>query len=373
MRDVEARRQRDEPRPFAPRWSLPAGLRAARLTRLATSLLIASLTAPQCAHASAEAHELVPTRVTRTVRRLTNRIVVIETRDDVFETTADHPFAQDSAGGGRWTPAGQLRVGDRLLRGAAPGSPSQILRIELRTTLSARPVYNLTVRPAHIYCVGHDAVLVHNTPACSRLDALAEIAVQTEVSDSAPWVNDQIRTPQGRANCVYCSLAALSGVQVQDYIAHHGIIQQLDGVPGSLLPHLILGGLSDTRTTRPFHWHMPDVRWPNRASSDRLSSAAMRTMRRTRETTFLVDISYSIPGEHGQFEGRHSVVAVRRQTSNGSPYIEFIDFQQVPPRLSRALPLDTEGVDVYPVDTNWQESPLFLQALVNGEETDQIF
>jgi hypothetical protein len=79
-----------------------------------------------------------------------------------IQTTPEHPFYVVGKG---WTPAGELRVGDRIRRADESFGVVEALRFER----NPQAMYNLTVSHAHTFYVGKGEWLVHNTCAGSRL------------------------------------------------------------------------------------------------------------------------------------------------------------------------------------------------------------
>ncbi len=72
-----------------------------------------------------------------------------------IETTPEHPFYVEGKG---WTPAGDLRTGDKIRR--ADGTTGTVwLKWNLH---KPQTMYNLTVDTAHTYFVGEGQWLVHN-------------------------------------------------------------------------------------------------------------------------------------------------------------------------------------------------------------------
>src|SRR5262249_22689706 len=75
---------------------------------------------------------------------------------EVLGLTATHPVWSADRNG--WVPAGELRVGERLL--AADGSTPVVESFRLRP--EPEPVYNLEVEGDHCFRVGRQGLLVHN-------------------------------------------------------------------------------------------------------------------------------------------------------------------------------------------------------------------
>lgn len=96
-------------------------------------------------------------------------IVELVIDGETITTTPEHPFFTPD---GEWVLAGELRVGDRVVR--ADGIAGTV---EATTSIHAPQVmYNLTVGAAHTFFVGHGDWLVHNVE-CSIL------AVNSQYSD----------------------------------------------------------------------------------------------------------------------------------------------------------------------------------------------
>ena len=101
---------------------------------------------------------LVTRRVTKTSRHI-SPVLDLDVGGRMIGTTAEHPFYADGRG---WTPARELRVGDRLWTEA--GDWVRVDRVEDTGRVAA--VYNLEVEGDHTYFVGADdwnwAVWSHN-------------------------------------------------------------------------------------------------------------------------------------------------------------------------------------------------------------------
>jgi hypothetical protein len=82
-----------------------------------------------------------------------SEVLVIEMDGDSISCTPRHRFYLD-----RWTPACELKIGDRLL--CMDGNRVQVTAI--RQALGSRRVYNIGVEGAHNYFVGRYGILVHN-------------------------------------------------------------------------------------------------------------------------------------------------------------------------------------------------------------------
>lgn len=95
------------------------------------------------------------------------------------EATPRHPFY--CVNSHSWVAAGELRSGDLLMTFTGDTLPVQEV---VRSVRTSAPVYNLTVEGAHTYFVGvgdGEAVLVHNTCAYRKGDALYEIGTYREL------------------------------------------------------------------------------------------------------------------------------------------------------------------------------------------------
>lgn len=96
-----------------------------------------------------------PHRVRMLYERATDTLLLITTSTgEVIQTTPNHPFYSAA----RWTPAGQLKTGDKLAD--ANGQPIEIRRISRQ--IGSFRVYNLEVTQAHTYYAGRSNILVHN-------------------------------------------------------------------------------------------------------------------------------------------------------------------------------------------------------------------
>ncbi|MCX7399328.1 MAG: polymorphic toxin-type HINT domain-containing protein [Planctomycetales bacterium] len=81
----------------------------------------------------------------------------IEGSDEPIGTTASHPFWSEDRR--QFVAAGELRVGENLL--LADDTTRRVESITLRPTRET--VYNIEVDGEHVFYVGEDGVLVHNT------------------------------------------------------------------------------------------------------------------------------------------------------------------------------------------------------------------
>jgi hypothetical protein len=98
-------------------------------------------------------------RVVGRVRRLTRDFLLLQTPAELIETTPEHPFFVSGRG---WVEAGKLHRGDRVATDR-PEHTVEIASVERRTTAEAKPVFNLMIEGSHVYHVGREHLLVHNT------------------------------------------------------------------------------------------------------------------------------------------------------------------------------------------------------------------
>lgn len=98
--------------------------------------------------------------VTATFTHLDPLVIVLSVDGDQIETTPEHPFY---AAAGEWIPAGELQIGDHIVK--ANGGSSMITAIV--AIPQAQVMFNLTVIQAHTFYVGEGQWLVHNQ--CSSL------------------------------------------------------------------------------------------------------------------------------------------------------------------------------------------------------------
>ena len=77
---------------------------------------------------------------------------------ETLRTTPEHPFL---LGSGEWKLAGQLEVGDELLRSDRVRMP---VRQVIHDTEHTTRVYNFEVADWHTYLVGYWLLIVHNGP-----------------------------------------------------------------------------------------------------------------------------------------------------------------------------------------------------------------
>ena len=82
-------------------------------------------------------------------------IIELVINDELIETTPEHPFYTAD---GKWVPARQLAIGDRIQTADGPwGIVESIVIIN-----NLQIMYNFTVGTAHTYFVGQGQWLVHN-------------------------------------------------------------------------------------------------------------------------------------------------------------------------------------------------------------------
>jgi hypothetical protein len=270
-------------------------------------------------------------RVIATVVRQTRAVVNLRTAAGLTQTTPEHPFARK---GGGWTPASELRVGDEIVTAAAE-APATVLAVETQLVPPSR-VYNLSVEPSHVYFVGGEAMLVHNTPGCvPRPGTLA--------------VNDHLRTQSPRVshnNCSYCSRTALQDERtVSDYlmrpdqdVAWDRYLKNPAVAGDEIVRSMGKTGLIVPQTTR--HGSFSDLDGTHREGTSFMQNA--------NEDTFLVGYFRRDPYT-GEWSG-HAVTAVRQADGR----ILYIDFQQVPPISTYNLAPDTKLALVVPAAVEWR-------------------
>ena len=117
---------------------------------------------------------------------------------ETIETTIEHPFYKkvaregDDDEGGEWVPAGQLEIGDQLLR--ADDTTGRVEAIYF--SYQPETMYNMSVQTAHTYFVGEGQWLVHN--ACNNALRLRPFASNSTLNKNfieemyrGKWVNGQ--------------------------------------------------------------------------------------------------------------------------------------------------------------------------------------
>ncbi len=97
-------------------------------------------------------------RVIGRSRHLVRELQLLRTTAEVVETTPDHLFKVVGSG---WTEAKRLAPGD-LIATTDAHQPARVVSSE-RRSVAPTPVYNLLVEGTHIYHVGREGLLVHNT------------------------------------------------------------------------------------------------------------------------------------------------------------------------------------------------------------------
>jgi hypothetical protein len=108
---------------------------------------------------------LVPQRVSAVVSRQARQLVYLDTEQQSFVTTPEHPFATVDSG---WVRAGELAPGDRVI--SAKFGSLRVSSVRVETRAQPVPVFNLRVERAHAYWAGSADVLVHNTGCGARED-----------------------------------------------------------------------------------------------------------------------------------------------------------------------------------------------------------
>jgi Pretoxin HINT domain len=136
----------------------------------------------------------------------TGRMIRVQTASGaVIESTPEHPYwvyagadlfqrpaptleadelATRPPFGGCWVDAGDLQAGDTLY---TERGPLQVVKVEAYQA-TALPVYNLSIDDYHNYCVGDDAVWVHNA-SCSK--NARELRKNLKANGQQPQSGDQ--------------------------------------------------------------------------------------------------------------------------------------------------------------------------------------
>jgi hypothetical protein len=91
-------------------------------------------------------------------QRTTHALVALHVANEIIQATPEHPFLLTT---NEWKQAGQLLVGDELLRSDGVGVP---VREAIHDTEHTTLVYNLEVADWHTYLVGQWMLVVHNGP-----------------------------------------------------------------------------------------------------------------------------------------------------------------------------------------------------------------
>lgn len=138
--------------------------------------IIAIAPCPQIESANEPGRRLV----TSVFRHTSNEVVDLEIqgRDTPIGTTSNHPFWSVDREG--FVPAGDLRIGERLKR--ADELYTQVTHVSPRRG-PPTSVYNLEVDGQHVYHVGLDGLLVHNTctTVIGRMDDLKRFDLDPSV------------------------------------------------------------------------------------------------------------------------------------------------------------------------------------------------
>src|SRR5439155_16510614 len=104
--------------------------------------------------------------------RIADKTVTLVISGAMVQSTEEHPFWKVGSG---WTPAAELRLGDRLVGLSRETETLESLSFSTNSTR----VFNLEVRDSHTYFVSTNAVLVHN--ACVWANRLPKIPKRSGV------------------------------------------------------------------------------------------------------------------------------------------------------------------------------------------------
>jgi Pretoxin HINT domain len=99
--------------------------------------------------------------VTQTMRREADALVELQIGADALRATPEHPFWANGA----WKMAGELAVGDELMRSDGLVMP---VRTVVHHTEESASVYNVEVADWHTYLVSWWMFVVHNATVCLR-------------------------------------------------------------------------------------------------------------------------------------------------------------------------------------------------------------
>lgn len=98
--------------------------------------------------------------VTQTIRREADALVALRVGADTVRATPEHPFWTNGA----WKIAGELVVGDEIMRADGQAMPVREVQHHTEHTI---PVYNLEVADWHTYLVSWWMFVVHNATICA--------------------------------------------------------------------------------------------------------------------------------------------------------------------------------------------------------------
>ena len=160
----------------------------------------------------------------------------------VIHTTANHPFWDETTH--RWTSAGNLRAGDKLL--AASGRSVRVTRV--RTWTGQHEMYNLTINVLHTYYVfaGSTPILVHNVDEGSLCDVTLGPSLSGQTAEGVaaargdtvlPYEQKMINEFGDRNGCAACG-ARTSGYKDGHWTGDHNPPNKLSpNGPWTLYPH----------------------------------------------------------------------------------------------------------------------------------------
>lgn len=152
-------------------------------------------------------------------------LVALTINGEELTTTPEHPFYELDAApwlavgarAGRWTPAGELKVGDHIQQ--ADGTTGVVQSVVFEAT--EQVMYNMTVADTHTFFVGDGKWLVHN--ACGSASARDFIASHGISGDGA--TKKVIRLAQEMKENGFQNIPSVS------VITHEGKLIVVDGHP----------------------------------------------------------------------------------------------------------------------------------------------
>ena len=97
-------------------------------------------------------------KIVRTMVRESDHTIELYTKEEIIETTAEHPFLTESG----WKDAADLQIGDRI----KSRNKEDIKIKDIKFSYKPKKVYNFEVANWHTYFVGTLAWLVHNAKKC---------------------------------------------------------------------------------------------------------------------------------------------------------------------------------------------------------------
>jgi hypothetical protein len=312
--------------------------------------------------------------VVHTTRRFTTRLVTLRTSQATVVTTPEHPFAKVGTG---WTPAIELRVGDRI---ASRGShDATVVQVEVRE-VSPTPVYNLSVAKTRSYFISDRDLLVHNVncfpwrnardrPAVPNppdpqvlLERARERHRRAQERLNAARLQTEFNDVSGPGNCSGCTLASLGDFsRLSEFIEQHSnkvdVKKSLSGLKDMEIWQLAGRlGLRSRGTPRPYTFPPTTaaVSAARRAAASPVPplfehwEEVTRFMQESTANTFAVTYDYHRGGEYVG----HALVAIRQEDGT----ITYVDFQYQPPRIRDLREVNIYAVTVIPTDIDWRFS-----------------